>query len=248
MVDVERVLLELPAADFRAVEVFTATPKTSRRTGALLFVHGNQGGQRIGGREMVDNGAIAQLASALNITAASISQPGYGTSDGPPDFCGPVTQDAIRACLEFLRSRPTVDPARLMLYGVSRGAIASAVVATKEPNLRALVLASGIYDLEAAYRVTLPGIRQTLESEAGTTRSAFEARSAMRHAKNIRAETLILHGLNDDRAPPNQAQELAEALDAAGARVSLKLFDCGHNIPRPLRNEALRSLYARVFS
>ncbi|WP_428698279.1 alpha/beta hydrolase family protein [Stappia sp.] len=68
------------------------------------------------------------------------------------------------------------------------------------------------------------------------------------HAENIRAETLILHGSFDDRVPVSQAEMFAAAIKRGGAVTSLKLFDCGHNIPLPHRREFLRPLYDRVFA
>jgi dipeptidyl aminopeptidase/acylaminoacyl peptidase len=247
MANVEQVFLRSQGDEAQSIELFLAKPKAAERRGAVLFVHGHQGTQRIGAREMVDNGALSRFASSLKITAASISQPGYGESDGPPDFCGPATQDAIRVGLKFLRSQPNVDPTRVLLYGVSRGAIASAVVATQDADLRAVILVAGIYDLAAAYEAAPLGIRYSIEQEAGTTKEAFDARSAIRYAANIRAETLILHGRHDDRALPIQAEEFAEAIKAGDTTASLKLFDCGHNIPPALRRDAMRPLYERVF-
>jgi hypothetical protein len=43
----------------------------------------------------------------------------------------------IGAALSFLREQPNVDPDRIVLYGYSRGAIASAMVAAQDANLRA---------------------------------------------------------------------------------------------------------------
>ncbi|WP_159592265.1 prolyl oligopeptidase family serine peptidase [Chelativorans xinjiangense] len=77
---------------------------------------------------------------------------------------------------------------------------------------------------------------------------AFAERSPIYHAENIRAETLILHGRLDDRVPVRQAEMFAAAVRRGGAVTSLKLFDCGHNIPLPQRRETLRPLYDRVFS
>ena len=48
--------------------------------------------------------------------------------------------------MEFLRQQPSVDPGRIVLYGNSRGAVASAMVAAKVDGLRALILTGGIYD------------------------------------------------------------------------------------------------------
>lgn len=122
------------------------------------------------------------------------------------------------------------------------------MVATDDPDLRAVVLVSGVYDLAATYKATLPGIRRNIEREAGISVSAFAERSAMYHAENIQAETLILHGRLDDRVPVRQAEMFAAAVKRSGAVTSLKLFDCGHNIPLNKRREAIRLLYNRVFS
>jgi dipeptidyl aminopeptidase/acylaminoacyl peptidase len=59
----------------------------------------------------------------------------------------------------------------------------------------------------------------------------FDARSALRHVSEIRARTLILHGLRDDRAPVRQAEQLADVLARQGSSVRLKLFETGHMIP-----------------
>lgn len=116
-------------ADGSAVELFQAHAVSTAPTGAMLFVHGNQGGLLLGAKEFIDSGTLLRFSAGLNITAAAVSQPGFGASDGPADFCGPGTQQAIIAVLSFLKKQPSVDPNRIVLYGKSRGAVASAMVA-----------------------------------------------------------------------------------------------------------------------
>ena len=238
---------QISPAGVPPVELFHVSPDAAGPTGAMLLVHGHQGGRYIGARETVDTGTLLRFCRRLNITAAAVSQPGYGASEGPPDFCGPATQRAIRSALSFLRSQSNVDPGRIILYGYSRGAIASAMVASQDAHLRALILAAGVYDLEAAYRTASRGIRRSIEREAGMTSEAFAARSALRHADKIRSETLLLHGRHDDRAPVAQAEQLAKALSDAKIPVSLHVFDCGHSIPREFSSAAMRPLLRKVF-
>jgi dipeptidyl aminopeptidase/acylaminoacyl peptidase len=230
-----------------AVELFQASPDIADEAGAILFVHGNQGGRRIGARETVDSGTLLRFSSKLNITAAAVSQPGFGASDGPPDFCGPATQRAIEAALSFMRAQPHVDPDRIVLYGYSRGACASAMVATRDADLRAVILGAGVYDLEEVYRTASPGIRLAIEQEAGTDNDSFAARSALRYADRILCETLLLHGRHDDRAPVEQAEKMAEALSRTGTEASMQIFECGHQIPHALSRDAMRPLLRRVF-
>jgi dipeptidyl aminopeptidase/acylaminoacyl peptidase len=216
--------------DGRAVEFFLRRPDGAAAHPAILFVHGHQEPQRPGGRGYADVGRLDRMARA-GFVAAAVSQPGYGGSDGPPDYCGPRTQLAIRAVLGYLRSLDTVNGENMALYGVSRGATASAMVATREPQLRALILVAGTYDLGAAYPTGNIGLDANIASEAGTTEEAFDARSALRHVSGIRARTLILHGLRDERAPVRQAEQLADLLSRQCCSTRLKLYETGHMIP-----------------
>ncbi|MEZ0018667.1 alpha/beta hydrolase family protein [Sinorhizobium fredii] len=245
MTNVTRHLID--RGDGALVELFQSQSPSSPK-GAILFVHGYQSGLLLGGEEAVESGTLARLSSRFNIIAAAISQPGFGASDGPSDFCGPITQQAISAAIQYIQHQSSFDLSRFALFGNSRGAVASAMVATKMPALRALILMSGVYDLKAAYQISSAGIRQAIEMEAGLSDKAFEDRSALQHASRIRAETLILHGKRDDRAPFDQAEKLAANLSRVGTTVTLRSFDCGHRIPQEQRAPVLRDFLERIFA
>jgi len=234
--------------DGATVELFHAHAPGTTPRGAILLVHGYQRGHFMGAKQAVDNGALLRFSSGLNITAAAVSQPGFGASDGPADFCGPRTQQAIMAALSFLKEQPSVDPDRIVLYGYSRGAIASAMVATQVPDLAAIILSSGVYDLKAAYDSSSNGVRQAIQSEAGLSSEAFLARSALHHAHKIHTEILFLHGRRDDRAPVTQAETFSETLSDAGVPATLNVFECGHSIPRRYSAEVLRLFLERIFN
>ena len=230
-----------------AVELFQARPSGASPSGAILFVHGNQGGLLLGAKEAVDSGALLRFSAGLNVTAAAVSQPGFGASDGPADFCGPDTQEAIMAALGFLKEQPSIDPGRIVLHGNSRGAVASAMVATRISDLRAVILSSGVYDLAAAFESSPLGIRRAIEMEAGVSSEAFLSRSALHHAHEICSEILLLHGRHDDRAPVSQAEAFSDALSDAGVPVALRVFECGHRIPRNDAQGVLRPFLENAF-
>lgn len=233
--------------DGAAVELFQAQTAFPPK-GAILFVHGNQGGLLLGAKEAVDNGMLLRFSSRLNVIAAAVSQPGFGASEGPTDFCGPTTQQAIIAALSFLQKQSSIDPERIILYGNSRGAVASAMVATQMPNLRAVILSSGVYDLKRAYQSSPRGLQLAIEKEAGLTNTAFLDRSALFHSHKIRAETLLLHGKHDDRAPVDQAERFANAISEAGLSVDLQTFECGHRIAGELTAPVLRNFLTRILA
>jgi dipeptidyl aminopeptidase/acylaminoacyl peptidase len=164
--------------------------------------------------------------------AAAVSQPGYGQSDGPPDFCGPYTQAAVLGVLDFLRQRPVVRPQHVALCGYGRGAIVASMVATQDPQLAAVVLGAGAYDFFRWYPTPVPGINANIEREAGTSAEAFRARSAIVHVERMKAPILILHGAQDERVPVRQAEAFAETLQAKGMAVTVKMFPhAKHGIP-----------------
>lgn len=233
--------------DGARVELFQARA-SDQRNGAILFVHGNQGGLLLGGREAVDDGSLVRFSSRLGVTAAAVSQPGFGASDGPADFCGPTTQQSIVAALEFLRQQPSVDPTRIVLYGNSRGAVASAMVATKVADLKAIILTGGVYDLRDAYENSSQGLQQTIRKEAGLSDESFLDRSALYHSHNIRSEILLVHGKYDDRASVDQAERFSEALARAGVPVCLHTLEGGHRLPREQVTPILRDFLTRVFA
>jgi dipeptidyl aminopeptidase/acylaminoacyl peptidase len=228
---VRREFLPHPQDKNRKIEVFWTKPAGEGPYPAVLFVHGHQEEIRDGGGLYVRTGRLATLARR-GYVAASLSQPGYGYSDGPADFCGPFTQEAALAALAFLRQQHFVRPDKVALYGYSRGAIVAAMAATRDPRLAALVLGGGAYDFFSWYPAPLPGINANIDREAGRSDDAFMARSALYHAGKIRAPVLLLHGAADERIPAAQARAFATKLEAAGIPVTLRIFaDTRHGIP-----------------
>src|SRR6185436_19879508 len=103
----------------------------------------------------------------------AVSQPGYGNSEGRPDFCGPFTQQAALTALAFLRGQPFVARERVALFGYSRGAIVAGMVAAQDRELAAVILGAGAYDFFSWYPAPLPGISANIRNEAGVSDEAF---------------------------------------------------------------------------
>ena len=126
----------------KAVEMFWAKPEGNGPFPVVLFIHGHQEGPRDGGEAYVRTGRLGIMARRGYVSAA-VSQPGYGNSAGPPDYCGPFTQQAVLVAIDFLRRQPFVRANKVALFGYSRGAIVAAMVATQDPGLAAVVLGAG---------------------------------------------------------------------------------------------------------
>jgi dienelactone hydrolase len=87
----QRAFLLHPQHPSKQLEVFWTTAVGQGPWPAVLFIHGHQEQYKNGGAAYIKTGRLGSLASR-GYVAAAVSQPGYGHSDGPPDFCGPFTQ------------------------------------------------------------------------------------------------------------------------------------------------------------
>lgn len=240
--DVVRMML--PCGD-SVVEFFVKPPSCYGPFPAVLFVHGHQTEQvRPGGRLPITKG-LFDRAVAAGYVPASISMPGYGHTSGPPDFCGPRTQEAVSAGLARLRSLPYVDPSKIALWGRSRGAVTAAMVATMEPDLCAVALLCGAYDFHDAYRKSPPGVVEIIKREAGTSKEAHRARSPLLFADRIKAPTIIIHGALDNLCPPEHASELHGRLLENGTPVKLVMYaEADHCPPENSLNAEVDQFFA----
>jgi dipeptidyl aminopeptidase/acylaminoacyl peptidase len=189
---IERELLPHRLDKTKAVELFWTKPEGNGPFPAILFIHGHQDLPRPGGSVFASAGRLGMMAKR-GYVAAALSQPGYGNSGGPPDFCGPFTQQVTLVALDFLRQQRFVKPAKVALFGYSRGAIVAAMVATQDPSVAAAVLGAGAYDF-FTWHPTFPGMARNIAEEAGTSSEAYLARSAIYHTEKIKAPVLLLHG------------------------------------------------------
>jgi len=225
---IQRELLQHRWDKTQAVELFWAKPEGNGPFPAILFIHGYQDPPRPGGSVFATAGP---LMAKRGYVAAALSQPGYGNSSGPPDFCGPFTQQKRRESRSISyvgkrsssrakwRCSATAEAPSSRLWSRRR---------IRAPGRRA---GAGAYDF-FTWHPTFPGIAWNIAEEAGTSSEAYLARSAIYHAEKIKAPVLLLHGGADERIPLRQAQAFAEKLRAVGVVYRLKIFPTApHGIP-----------------
>jgi dipeptidyl aminopeptidase/acylaminoacyl peptidase len=224
----------------KRVEYFVRSPASTGPSPTVVFLHGHQDGARPGGRDFVTWGVLDDIANR-GYLAVAVSQPGYGRSSGPADYSGDFTQRAVLAVIAKLRADGLAAAGRLVIQGISRGALTAGLIAARDSSVSGLVLISGVYDLPAYVSRSAPGqaaIVAAMTAETGRSPEALAARSVLRVADRIEARTLILAGERDDRTDPAQARELAERMTRLGKHARLIVYPgYGHQIPVGVRNK-----------
>ena len=246
-------VLTMPHPDdaSKQVEYVVRTPDGDGPWPTVVFLHGHQDGERPGGEAFARWGVLDAFAER-GYLAVAVSQPGYGRSDGPADFSGPFTQHAVSGVIAKLRADRLASPDRLVLLGISRGAITAGLVAAGDTSIAGLVLISGAYDLTEYVADPDAGQAQRLvvravQAETGGGADALAARSVLGVAGRIRANTLILNGAQDDRTSPDQARRLAERINRLGGTARAVVYlDYGHQIPVEVRNREVDPFIDRV--
>ena len=236
--------LSIPHPDnpSRHVEYFLEKPAGHGPWPAIIFLHGHQEPQPTpGGKVYVQWGVLHEFARR-GYLAVSVSQPGYGQSSGPPDFCGPFTQHAVAAVIARLRAEGLAQPGKILIEGVSRGAMLAGLLAAHDSSIKGLVLISGEYDLreEVAHPKSpiAVEIANDIVAESGGSQQALKDRSVLDVAPHIKATTLILNGANDDRTDPGQARRLAQEINKHGGHAQAIIYpQYGHQIPVAVRNK-----------
>ena len=256
-------LLTDVADDRRQVDILWRAPDDGDGPWpAILFVHGFQPpeletGFAPGAKAMLEEPPrypLFEMFRSKGFLVGAVSQSGYGDTDGPLDFCGPLSQQAIATGIAALRNHPDVRADQVFLHGRSRGAVASSMAATKPLGIAGVILESGVYDVKSEYANLLEKgtdpyiyIAANIELEAGITDEAFIDRSILLTDRSIPAPVLVLHGGDDNNTPVVHAIRLEDHLRARDADVQLAIFPGeGHHVPPALTAPVIEEFIARA--
>ena len=128
----------------------------------------------------------------------------------------------IGATLDFVASRPDLDPSRIGVYGGSYGGYMTlATVAFHGARVRAAVDVVGISNLVSFLQTTQAYRRDLRRAEYGderdpAVRAVQERISPLNSVDKIEAALLVIQGKNDPRVPQSEAEQIVQALRARG--------------------------------
>jgi hypothetical protein len=227
-------------------------PGPERRGPAVLAIGGSEGGIGQG---------LTDQAIALQRSGFSVLTPSYFGAPGQPEELERVPLETFDRALEWMRARPEIDPDRIAVVGTSKGAEAALLIATRQPELRAVVAGApssfawpGIswtsFNADASWTVAghpmdvLPYGGSPLSAMFGDVGALF--RGGLEHAsehpraaigvEKIRGAVLLVCGEKDSLWPAcDMARQLRErAARGRGPSVRILAYDrAGHRALGP---------------
>ncbi|MFZ4069604.1 MAG: alpha/beta hydrolase family protein [Caulobacterales bacterium] len=192
-----------------------------------------------GGPQARDEGGFDWWAQFLAARGYAVLQPNFRGSTGYGKAFeragwkqwGGLMQDDVSDGVAQMVKDGTADPKRVCIIGASYGGFSALAGVTKTPELYACAAAiAGVSDLNLMIRNDLnnvqsdPLTRDWIEAVVAgevTDKAALDKVSPARHADQVRAPVLLIHGRDDTTVPFAHSEAMRAALVAAGKPVEL---------------------------
>lgn len=228
--------VSLPAEGQR-LEGTVRAPLTPGRHPAMVFVSGSGNGSR------TEFTPQAEFLSRAGVVTLAFDKRSVGYTFRDRDF-SLLADDALRM-VEYLRTRPDVDPARVGVWGVSEGGWVVPIAAAKSSSVGFVVLVSSpnVSPLrqvawalnEQLLRLHAPvGARDLLTRAMGAVGFTFLRYDAMPALRRVRQPVLAFYGTTDPSIPfVESTQALITGLKEAGNEdYTIRFMDKGDHAMR----------------
>lgn len=227
-------LADYPALKFEPVTFVSRTGVTlsgrffpGNGGATVVLTHGYGGSQD----EMLP---VADLLTHAGFGVLTYDSRGMGGSQGSPTL-GHLEQQDLTSAIDYVVSRPDVDPERIGAMGHSTGGATTVLAAASDPRIRAVVTDSGWSNirhwLEPSSRDSFKGV--TPVADLALRMLEYRADLDLDQLRPVEVinrisprPLLIIHGASDPVVPASDAQE---NYDAAGTGRELWIIPgAGH--------------------
>lgn len=228
-------------SDGNTIEAVSFQPLDKGPFPGLLLIPGYQG-------NAMTYLPLAIVLAHQGFASLSVAQPGFGKSQGKPDFVGPNTIKALTKGFKKFQHEPYVDENKMGIFGGSRGAMAASLMTVQLKDVKAAVFAAGIYDFKKAYdEIKIEGIRENMLSETRMTSDAIRRRSSILKMQKLNCPVLILHGEKDENVPVSQAILLRDRLIELRKDFEIELFpNAKHDLPGSALADSIKFFSRRI--
>ncbi len=145
---------------------------------------------------------------------------------------GVTDYDDIMKGVDYVIAQGWADPNRMVAYGWSYGGYMTFWMSTQTDRFKLISPGAGLTNLYSMYSTTdIPAYLGWFFGTPWENEAIYQKLSPIRFAKNVKSKILIMHGANDARVPPTQADEFYKALKDLGKDVTYVRYPRqGHGI------------------
>jgi len=207
-------------------EAYLIRPAGSGPFPLMILLHGHTIGS-IGAETMMPEAEA--FAGDLCYAGLAVSLPGYGATEVRLGIDPKITLKVVLDAVALIKNLPWIDSKRIYLYGFSRGAFFTSLLANRMEGIGGIILHSGAYDLNRFYQEA-PWSRSLLNPSGEKNPKLI---SILPEVSTWHAPTLVLHGGEDSLVSIQQANLLRDSLEAAKKPYRFVLYpNNGHRLPR----------------
>jgi dipeptidyl aminopeptidase/acylaminoacyl peptidase len=145
---------------------------------------------------------------------------------------GITDYDDIMKGVDYVIAQGWADPLRMVAYGWSYGGYMTFWMSTQTDRFKLISPGAGLTNLYSMYSTTdIPAYLGWFFGTPWENEEIYRRLSPIRYARHVTAKILIMHGANDARVPPTQADEFYKALKDLGKDVTYVRYPRqGHGI------------------
>jgi dipeptidyl aminopeptidase/acylaminoacyl peptidase len=190
------------------------------------------------------SGASSEGFSSINQVLAAngflVLQPNFRGSTGygqkflnaNQNTWGITDYDDIMKGVDYAIAQGWADPNRMIAYGWSYGGYMTFWMSTQTDRFKLISPGAGLTNLYSMYSTTdIPAYLGWFFGTPWENPGIYTKLSPIQHVKNVKSKILIMHGANDARVPPTQADEFYKALKDLGKDVTYVRYPRqGHGI------------------
>jgi dipeptidyl aminopeptidase/acylaminoacyl peptidase len=159
---------------------------------------------------------------------------GYGQKflNANQNTWGITDYDDIMKGVDYVIAQGWADPNRMIAYGWSYGGYMTFWMSTQTDRFKLISPGAGLTNLYSMYSTTdIPAYLGWFFGTPWENQAIYQKLSPIQHVKNVKSKILIMHGANDARVPPTQADEFYKALKDLGKDVTYVRYPRqGHGI------------------
>jgi dipeptidyl aminopeptidase/acylaminoacyl peptidase len=245
-------LIRVNSFDKRSIPAFLYKPKlvAGQKAPVIIDIHGGPEGQSRPTFSPIHQHFVGELGAAVIVTNVRGSS-GYGKTYLNLDNAE-KREDSVKdigAVLDWIKTQPDLDPARVVVYGQSYGGYMSLAVMTHySDRLAGGVERYGISDFVSFLNNTEAYRRDLRRAEYGDERDpkmlkVFQQISPMNNVGKITKPMLVMQGWNDPRVPKSESDQVVAKLRSQGVETWYVQFkDEGHGFAKKANNDRRREV------